>query len=72
MKKEILLMAGPTAIPEQAIKAMNRQVMFHRSKDFEAITAELNHNLKTVFQTQNDVITLTGSGTSAMEAAISN
>lgn len=72
MKKEILLMAGPTAIPELAIKAMNRQVMFHRSKDFETITAELNNNLKTVFQTKNDVITLTGSGTSAMEAAISN
>ena len=52
MKKEILLMAGPTAIPEQAIKAMNRQVMFHRSKDFETITAELNNNLKTVFQTK--------------------
>ena len=72
MKKEILLMAGPTAIPERAIRAMDRQVMFHRSKEFEAITGELNENLKTVFQTSCDVLTLTGSGTSAMEAAIQN
>lgn len=72
MKKEILLMCGPTALPENAIKAMDRQVMFHRSKEFEAITAELEQNLKKVFQTQNTVMQLTGSGTSAMEAAISN
>ncbi len=72
MKKEILLMCGPTALPEASIKAMNRQVIFHRSEEFEKISQELNNNLKTVFHTQNEVMTLTGSGTSAMEAAICN
>ncbi len=72
MKKEIMLMAGPTAIPEKAIKAMDRQIIFHRSQEFEDITKELNENLKKVFKTQNDVMVLTGSGTSAMEAAIEN
>ncbi len=72
MKKEIMLMAGPTAIPEREIKAMDRQIIFHRSKEFEDITKELNTNLKKVFKTRNDVMVLTGSGTSAMEAAIEN
>lgn len=72
MKKEILLMCGPTALPEISIKSMDRQVMFHRSKEFENITAELERNLKKVFQTQNPVLQLTGSGTAAMEAVISN
>ncbi len=72
MKKEIMLMAGPTTIPEREIKAMNRQIIFHRSKEFEDITKELNENLKKVFKTRKDVMVLTGSGTSAMEAAIEN
>lgn len=72
MKKEILLMAGPTAIPEKALVSMNRQVMFHRSPEFQEISKELNENLKVVFQTKQEVLTLTGSGTAAMEAAIVN
>ncbi len=72
MKKEILMIAGPTAIPEQEIKAMDRQIIFHRSKEFEDITKELNSNLKKVFKTKNEVMVLTGSGTASMEAAIEN
>ena len=72
MKKNIMLMAGPTAIPEREIKAMDRQIIFHRSKEFEDITKELNENLKKVFKTKQDVMVLTGSGTAAMEATIQN
>ena len=72
MKKNIMLMAGPTAIPEREIKAMDRQIIFHRSKVFEDITNELNDNLKKVFKTKQDVMVLTGSGTAAMEATIQN
>ena len=72
MKKNIMLMAGPTAIPEKEIKAMDRQIIFHRSKEFEDITKELNENLKKVFKTKQEVMVLTGSGTAAMEATIQN
>lgn len=72
MKKNIMLMAGPTAIPDKAIKAMDRQIIFHRSKEFEDITKELNANLKKVFKTTQEVMVLTGSGTAAMEATIQN
>lgn len=72
MKKNIMLMAGPTAIPEREIKAMDRQVIFHRSAEFENIAKELNENLKKVFKTKEEVMVLTGSGTAAMEATIQN
>lgn len=72
MNKNIMLMAGPTALPEREIKAMDRQVIFHRSQEFEDITKELNENLKKVFKTKQDVMVLTGSGTAAMEATIQN
>lgn len=72
MKKKIMLMAGPTAIPEREIRAMDRQILFHRSKEFEEITRELNTNLKKVFRTKEEVMVLTGSGTAAMEAAVQN
>lgn len=72
MNKNIMLMAGPTALPEREIKAMDRQVIFHRSQEFEDITKELNANLKKVFKTEQEVMVLTGSGTSAMEATIQN
>lgn len=70
--KNIMLMAGPTTIPERELAAMNRQIIFHRSQEFEDISLELTENLKKVFKTKNDVMVLTGSGTSAMEASIQN
>lgn len=72
MKKNIMLMCGPTAIPERELAAMNRQIIYHRSEEFEKISQELTENLKKIFKTQNDVMVLTGSGTSAMEASITN
>lgn len=72
MKKDILLMVGPTIVPERVIKSMNTQVISHRTPEFSVIAKELNENLKKVFQTENEVMTLTGSGTSSMEAAIQN
>jgi len=72
MKKNIMLIAGPTAIPERELVAMNRQIIFHRSDEFENITKELNSNLKKIFKTTNEVMVLTGSGTAAMEAAVEN
>lgn len=71
-RKNIQLMCGPTTIPEVSIHAMNRQILFHRSREFEEITEQLNENLKKVFQTKQDVLTLTGSGTAAMEASVCN
>ncbi len=70
--KLMLMIPGPTPVPEQVLLAMAKHPIGHRSGDFSKIMEEVNHNLKWLHQTQNDVLTLTVSGTGAMEAGIIN
>jgi aspartate aminotransferase-like enzyme len=49
-----------------------REVGHHRTPEFNRLFAEVLEGLKYVFQTANDVVVLTSSGTGAMEAAVVN
>ncbi|MEG3894034.1 MULTISPECIES: alanine--glyoxylate aminotransferase family protein [unclassified Microcoleus] len=70
--KSMLMIPGPTPVPEAALLAMAKHPMGHRSKEFDAIFAECTANLKWLHQTSSDVLSLTVSGTGAMEAGIIN
>ena len=70
--KLMLMIPGPTPVPEQVLLAMAKHPIGHRSGDFSKIMAEVTENLKWLHQTKNDVLSLTVSGTGAMEAAIIN
>jgi aspartate aminotransferase-like enzyme len=70
--KLMLMIPGPTPVPEQVLLAMTKHPMGHRSGEFSAIMAEVTENLKWLHQTQNDVLILAASGTGAMEAGIIN
>lgn len=70
--KLMLMIPGPTPVPESVLLAMAKHPMGHRSKDFEAIAGEITENLKWLHQTQGDVLMLTSSGTGAMEAGMIN
>jgi len=72
MPKKRLLTPGPTQVPEAARLALAREVGHHRTPEFNTLFAEVLDGLKNVFQTANDVIVLTSSGTGAMEAAVVN
>ena len=72
MPKYRLMTPGPTQVPEPALLAMSRQIRHHRTKEFRELLAEVLESLKYVFQTANDVVLLTSSGTGAMEAAVVN
>jgi aspartate aminotransferase-like enzyme len=63
---------GPTQVPEEALLTLAKQVTHHRTPEFVKTLAEALDGLKYVFQTKNDVILLTSSGTGAMEAAVVN
>lgn len=68
----MLMIPGPTPVPEKVLLAMAKHPIGHRSGDFTKIIGEVNEGLKWLFQTQNDVLTLAASGTGAMEAGIIN
>lgn len=70
--KLMLMIPGPTPVPEQVLLAMAKHPIGHRSGDFSKIMAECTAALKWLHQTQNDVLALTTSGTGAMEAGIIN
>jgi aspartate aminotransferase-like enzyme len=70
--KLMLMIPGPTPVPEKVLLAMARHPIGHRSGDFSKIIAEVTEGLKWMHQTQNDVLILAASGTGAMEAGIIN
>ncbi|OGN98338.1 MAG: class V aminotransferase [Chloroflexi bacterium RBG_13_51_18] len=67
-----LRVPGPTPCPPEVLKAMAWQMVNHRGPEFHEMLTEVTENLKKVFQTRNDVLLLTGSGTGGLEAAVVN
>lgn len=72
MKKKWLFTPGPTPIPPEALLAMAQPIDYHRSDAAVALIKDVLEKLKHVFQTENDVLFLTSSGTGAMEGAVAN
>lgn len=72
MKKEYLLSPGPTPVPPEALQVMAEPMFHHRTPRFRKMFQEVTEGLQEVFCTKNDLITLFGSGTAAMEAAVVN
>jgi len=66
------MIPGPTPVPEKVLQALGKHPIGHRTKEFQELVESTTKNLKWLHQTQNDVLTITGSGTAAMEAGIIN
>lgn len=64
-----LLSPGPTPVPERVLTAMANPIWHHRTPAFETTFARCRDGLKWLFQTQQEVLTLSCSGTGAFEAA---
>lgn len=70
--KQRLRIPGPTPIPPRVQRAMSQEMIGHRSSDFSNILADVSQRLRPFFGTENPVLVLTSSGTSALEAAVVN
>ena len=70
--KTYLITPGPTPVPPEVQAAMERPLIHHRSPDFKVLFASLLEGLGRAFATSSEVLVLPGSGTSAMESAVSN
>jgi len=67
-----LMIPGPTPVPENVLSSMGKHPIGHRSGEFQKIVEKTTEQLKWLHQTTADVLTITGSGTAAMEAGIIN
>jgi len=63
---------GPTPVPDRVVRKMSEPVLTHRSSEFSDLLRQVTSGLRDVFQTENDVLVLTASGSGAMEAAVVN
>lgn len=72
LEERLLMLPGPTQVPERVLKAMIKPVINHRGELWRELYRKVQKGLKYVFQTENDVYTLTNSGTGGVECAISN
>ena len=66
----LLMIPGPVKVPQRVLRAMAKPMISHRSADFEKIYEDCRSRLKDLFDTENEVVVLSGSGTAGMEAAV--
>ena len=67
-----LRIPGPTTVPAEVAQAGAAEMINHRGPEFAALIARTTEGVKKVYQTTNDVATLTASGSGAMESAVVN
>ena len=71
-KPEILMTPGPTPVPPEVLLAQGSPIVYHRGPGFGDVLREVTEGLQWVFQTSNDVLTFTSSGSGGMESAVVN
>jgi len=67
-----LRIPGPTPCPPEVLEAMGWPMINHRGPEFQRMLQEVTDKMKQVFQTKNEVLILTGSGTGGLEAGVVN
>ena len=72
--ERILLGPGPSLIPPRVMRAMAAPVLSHLDPDFVPMLDEVRASLQRVFRADSKAFTIatSGTGTSAMEAAVAN
>lgn len=70
--REILLIPGPTPIPEEVRASMFEDMIDHRGHAFGELMGRLQFKLKRVFMTLRPIYIFPGTGTGALECAVSN
>ncbi|MBS3761814.1 MAG: alanine--glyoxylate aminotransferase family protein [Planctomycetes bacterium] len=72
MKKNYMFTPGPTMVPHEVLLAEAAPMIHHRTPQFSQIMREVTDGMKKLFGTEQEVYSIAGSGTAAMDAAIAN
>src|SRR4051794_41863603 len=70
--KQYLMTAGPTPVPPAVSQAMAAPMLYHRAPAFVEIYGRVLGKLPGVFETSNDVLCFSASGSGAMDSAAAN
>lgn len=69
MKKKLFI-PGPTEVAPEVLQALGGPMMGHRSKAASDLQRRISNNLREVFDTKNEIILSTSSGSGLMEGAV--
>lgn len=72
MLKRYLLAPGPTPVPAEILLSMAAPIIHHRSPDFLPVLDSAKKGLQWLYQTKNDVLILSSTGTGGMVGAVNN
>jgi len=72
MKRKFLMTPGPSPVPSFIRESLSREIIHHRTSEFQEILKDVHKGLKKIFCTEHPVLILASSGTGAMEAAVAN
>ncbi|MGC9013758.1 MAG: pyridoxal-phosphate-dependent aminotransferase family protein [Thermoproteota archaeon] len=71
-RKKLLMIPGPTNVPERVLHAMTKPMINHRGEEFHELYKSIQEKARKVFETEQNIVVLSSSGTGGVEAAISN
>lgn len=72
LERQILMIPGPTTIPQRILNVLSNPAIGHRTAEFSAIVQDVTEKMKSIYKTKNDLLLISASSSGAMEAAVSN
>lgn len=72
LEDNIFMLPGPVKIHPRILRAMSVPSIAHRSPEFTEVIGEIRDLLKYLFESDNDVAVVSGSGTAGMDMAVCN
>ncbi|MHB1908932.1 MAG: pyridoxal-phosphate-dependent aminotransferase family protein [Nitrososphaerales archaeon] len=70
--KKLLMLPGPTNVPDRVMNAMLGSIINHRGPEFHELYKRIRSNCQKVFETENEIVVLSSSGTGGVDAAVSS
>jgi aspartate aminotransferase-like enzyme len=66
--RKLVMLPGPTNVSPRVMNAMLNSIINHRGEEFHELYRKLRSGIQEVFQTQNEIVVLSASGTGGVDA----
>ena len=70
--RKLIMLPGPTNVSDRVTNAMIKPLINHRSSSAKLLFEDIKNKAQKIFQTSNEIITLTCSGTGGWESSVTN
>jgi aspartate aminotransferase-like enzyme len=68
--KKLVMLPGPTNVSDRVMNAMLNSIINHRGEEFHDLYRRIKAGCQDVFQTKNEIVVLSASGTGGVDASV--